>query len=196
MNNLTFLIDLDNTLIYTDRANNLAYEKAMKETLKSALGNELFSNLQTKTSRITRETLSQLNSLDTYSLEKIIRLKEDFYHHFLFATKSNEKVINDIIKTICFNNRTQPESTQKILVTNCSASRANALLDYHQLNNYFQQSIFCPNIPNKFEFALNRLAKNISHKHIFILDDDIRQINDIMQKSNIPNTNFINITGA
>lgn len=55
--NLLFLIDLDNTLFFTDRANNLAYEKAIKDMLNPRISNELFEKLYMLSSgRITKDT--------------------------------------------------------------------------------------------------------------------------------------------
>ncbi|QLB39747.1 hypothetical protein [Mannheimia pernigra] len=180
-----FLIDLDNTLIYTDRANNLAYEKAIKDIFPSNQGILLFNEINNKSyKRITRENLSNISYIDKHTINQIITLKEYYYDYFLFSTISNQEQIDKKINNICKHNNLTISKAIKIMVTNCSNKRLNSLLSYHNLITYFSQIIYCNGIHNKFDFALSNLSKlinkqKISLTHIFIFDDDINQIKNI-----------------
>lgn len=195
-----FLIDLDNTLIYTDRANNLAYEKAIKDIFPSNQGIVLFNEIKKNSSkRITREILSNISSFDKNTINHIITLKEHYYDYFLFSTISNQEKIDEKINDICRYNNLSTSKIIKIMVTNCSTKRADSLLGYHNLTTYFSQIIYCNSIHNKFDFALSHLSEQlktqkISLTHIFIFDDDINQIKSIFSYK-IPTKNICLISG-
>lgn len=195
-----FLIDLDNTLIYTDRANNLAYEKAIKDIFPSRQGITLFNEIKNSSpQRITKESLSNIPYFDKNTINHITTLKERYYDDFLSSTISNQEKIDKKINDICKHNNLPVSKSIKIMVTNCSNKRANSILSYHNLTAYFSQIIYCNGIHNKFDFALSQLNEllntyKIPHKHIFIFDDDIHQLNDIKQKSNISYINLVHIS--
>lgn len=191
-----FLIDLDNTIIYTDRANNLAYEKAIKELFPSNKGISLFNKIKKYSpKRITRGSLLENTYLDEHYQKQITTLKEYYYDSFLFSTISNQEKIDKTINVICQTNRLPISQVIKIIVTNCSEKRATSLLKYHHLSQYSEQIIYCNGSQHKFDIALSYLndfiqKKNIAYQHIFIFDDDIIQIKNINQP-NIPKENII-----
>ncbi len=191
-----FLIDLDNTLIYTDRANNLAYEKAIKDSLPSIQGISLFKEIENNNPnrRITRKNVSEISYLDRDTKNRIVMLKENCYEHFLFSTLSNQENIDKKIDSICKNHNLKESNVMKVMVTNCSKKRVTALLNYHHLTTYFSQIIYCNGINNKFDFSLSYLEEfikkqKISYQHIFIFDDDIHQIKNI-HSNTIPTQNI------
>ncbi|WP_249961853.1 hypothetical protein [Histophilus somni] len=186
---------MDNTLIYTDRANNLAYEKAIKDSLPSNQGISLFNEIKSNNpKRITRKSLSEIAYLDNDTKNRIVMLKENCYECFLFSSLSNQENIDKKIDYTCKRNHLMPENVIKIMVTNCPKKRANALLKYHHLTTYFSQIIYCNGINNKFDFSLSYLEEfikkqKISYQHIFIFDDDIHQIKNV-HSNTIPMQNI------
>lgn len=70
-----FLIDLDNTLIFTDRANNLAYEKVIKELFPS-FDKSIFN----KKDRVTLNTIKENERNLFYELYKNNNWKDIDYH--------------------------------------------------------------------------------------------------------------------
>lgn len=150
-----FLVDLDNTLVFTDAANNAAYLSAA-----DSLG---FPTLFPSHSqfRITRADLTSLSESDQ---QKVLSQKQKIYHSFLNQTVLNEP----LFKLLKNSNR------DVFLVSNADENRANSLIEYHHLRYLFKEKIFCPAIPNKYEFALKKL--NLLPDSVLIFDDDELQL--------------------
>ncbi|MEE3621925.1 hypothetical protein V2H37_10085, partial [Avibacterium paragallinarum] len=105
------LVDLDNTLVFTDEANNAAYIAAIKYYLPDIE----FSY----SGRITRSDLREILSCSNDSmLSDIIRLKEIVYKKYISKTRLNEKVYN------CIKNH-NPELCY--LITNAKLERVNSI---------------------------------------------------------------------
>ncbi len=150
-----FLVDLDNTLIFTDAANNAAYLSAA-----NSLG---FSTLFSKHNQF-RITRTDLTSLSESVQQKIIIQKQKIYHFFL-----NQTILNEALFQLLKNS-----NRDVFLVSNADENRASSLIEYHHLHDLFKEKIFCPSIPNKYEFSLKRL--NLLPNSVLIFDDDKLQL--------------------
>ena len=146
-----FLVDLDNTLIFTNAANNAAYLSAA-----NSLG---FPTLFSKHNQF-RITRADLTSLSESMQQKIIIKKQKIYHSFL-----NQTILNKALFQLLKNS-----NRDVFLVSNADENRANSLIEYHHLHDLFKEKIFCPSIPNKYEVALKRL--NLLPNSVLIVDDD------------------------
>lgn len=138
--------DLDGTLIDTDRANYLAYRRAVKEVTNG------FHDVDYTRERLNRDTLkTRLPSLTASQVEEIVACKSEYFTEFLSDTKLNTELARVI---------TEHRDTNKIyLVTQCRERRAIQVLDHHKLLNCFTQLVCLKRLnlgvsSNKYEAAL------------------------------------------
>lgn len=174
MDKKIYLIDLDNTLIYTNRANNLAYEKAIKDLFKGNRGEHIYSQLfEASNGRITKQDLSK-NKICSSNIDKIVIAKNDCFKYFLFATRINDDLYKKLQEI------KHHENTFVTLVTNANRQRANELLAYYETYSLFENVIYCGGIDNKYEYAINKLfihnIYDFKIEQVHIFDDDFQQI--------------------
>lgn len=120
-----FLVDLDNTLIFTNAANNAAYLSAA-----NSLG---FSTLFSKHNQF-RITRTDLTSLSESVQQKIIIQKQKIYHSFL-----NQTILNEALFQLLKNS-----NRDVFLVSNADENRASSLIEYHHLHDLFKEKYFAP----------------------------------------------------
>lgn len=127
--NSIFVFDMDNTLIKTDKANNLAYSEA----ISSVLGvNYHIENGK----RFTRNELTELfPQLTQTQIDEIIDRKEKCFESYLNETKLNNNLFN-LLK------RLYQEGHHTILLTNSHSGRAISLCNFYNLTKYFVQRFF------------------------------------------------------
>ncbi len=129
-NTCVIFFDLDGTLVETNYANFLAYKSSIETVTK-----EKCTITYNPNERFTRTTLiKEFSYLTDKEILEIIAMKEFDYHHFLPETKLNDEVFN-ILKTYY-------KTNECILVTNCHKKRAESILEFYSLTNYFAQTIF------------------------------------------------------
>ncbi len=151
------LVDLDGTLIKSNKANNRAYAKAI---------NDLYPEFVIpKIERITEEHINTLFS-DELMAEKIIAKKADYNALYLSDTLEN-KLLLKILFTLS-------EKCEIHLVTQACRKRAIPLLIHHNLLSLFDNFIFCKGITNKYAHATEEFK--ISPKHTLIFEDSATQI--------------------
>lgn len=127
--NSIFVFDMDNTLIKTDKANNLAYSEA----ISSVLG--VNCNIENE-KRFTRDGLKKLfHQLTQTQIDEIIDRKEKCFESYLNETKLNNNLFN-VLK------RLRQEGFFTILLTNCHCGRAISLCNFYGLTKYFVQRFF------------------------------------------------------
>ena len=113
---MNYIFDLDNTLIYSDTANNLAY--------KDAVRNVVNGDLQIDGGRITRgDIAARFPKLSVAQLSKIIATKESLYPQYFDRTLLNPALLS-ILKQLAANQK------RTILLTYGGKSRALQLLEY------------------------------------------------------------------
>jgi len=175
--------DLDGTLINTDEANFLSYKEAVLEVKNIDLESLYRSNY-----RFTQENLYQLMPLLTLQeYQDIVTRKKDLYERYLNKTTINIKILAVIEKF---------SKTHKIiLVTNSSQTRANQILQYHNLIDIFDYKFFKEDYNNKLESKFKYVleALNINPKQIFIFENDKKEIEQALVL-NIPLYNLVNVT--
>lgn len=176
--------DLDGTLIDTDYANWLAYNKAydiseFKKDIDPAddILFEFDVNERVDKLRIT----DVLIHFGKKYCDDIIIKKKEFYSENLKFTKQIEENV-DILKRFSKTNKI-------ILVSNCSRERGIETLKYHQLDTYFHKMFFAEDktlSENKYENAIQLLG--ISPDNIVAFEDDKNQI-EIAKEVGIKNIN-------
>ena len=181
MNNLhrklTFVFDLDNTLIKTNMANNLAYKDAVKRVLKLDLP-------ITNKVRLTREklcaVLAPLSSEDYY---EVIENKEKIFPTYIGKTSLNKSLVS-ILKTLYLN------GCETILLTNSHKQRALQLCSYYNIGQYFYSFFFNEEShPDKY----TQLTENgYDLNSIILFENDIHSML-CAKKSGIPMENIIKV---
>lgn len=136
--NSIFVFDMDNTLIKTDKANNLAYSEA----ISSVLG--VNYNIENE-KRFTRNELKELfPQLTQTQINEIIDYKEKCFESYLYETELNNNLFS-ILKCL------HQEGHHTILLTNCHSGRAISLCNFYNLTKYFVQRFFYEDcIDNKY----------------------------------------------
>ena len=127
--NNVFVFDMDNTLIKTDKANSLAYYKA----ISSVLG--VNCNIENG-KRFTRDELKELfPQLTQTQIDEIIDRKEKCFESYLSETELNNNLFS-LLK------RLHREGHHTILLTNCHSKRAISLCNFYNLTKYFVRLFF------------------------------------------------------
>lgn len=127
--NRIFVFDMDNTLIKTDKANNLAYSEAISSVLGAKYS--IDSN-----KRLTRNSLKKLlSNITPAQYNEIVVRKEKNFESHLNETELNHNLFR-ILK------RLHQQGHYTILLTNCHSGRAICLCDYYNLTKYFDQRFY------------------------------------------------------
>lgn len=151
---LVFVFDLDNTLVMTNQANNMAYQEAIKRVL----GKDIRMNNQ----RFTREDLFPMFPHFSYEqIDKIVKQKEDVYSGFLQETILNTELFK-ILKL------TKTNGHKNILLTESHKARAIQVCSYHLLTPFFSKLYYKEDYgtENKYLF-LNKHFTSISSVILF-----------------------------
>lgn len=177
--NMEFVFDLDNTLIYTDEANNVSY----REAVRCITGIEVQSDYD---GRITRENLhSLIPQLSVKQFAEITKEKERIYSIYLNKTHANKLLIK--LLSIISKSNLKP-----ILLTNSRRNRAENLLKYHGLYNLFHQRYYIEDYPdcNKYQYLINSLK--IECQNVVLFENEQESIRDAIQY-NINENNILSI---
>jgi FMN phosphatase YigB (HAD superfamily) len=128
-NSLTFVFDLDNTLVETDIANNLSYKDAINMVLNTNISWDF--NL-----RFTRENLfSQFPTLSQGLYDYIIKVKNERFYAHMSKTTLNINLVK--VLGLLYNN-----GCSTILLTNCHRERALSICDYYGISQFFTEKYF------------------------------------------------------
>lgn len=124
-----FVFDMDNTLIKTDMANNLAYFEA----ISSVLGvNYTFDSKI----RFTRNELKDFfPKLSKSQFDEIVSLKEKYFESYLKKTELNVNLFQLL-------RQYHHEGRHTILLTNSHLERAVSLCNYYCLTKYFAKCFY------------------------------------------------------
>lgn len=136
--NNIFVFDMDNTLIKTDKANNLAYSEAISLVLG------VNCNIENG-KRFTRNELKEsFPQLSQAQIDEIIERKEKCFGSYLNETELNTNLFN-LLK------RLRQKGLHTILLTNSHSNRAISLCNFYNLTKYFVQRFFNEDcIDNKY----------------------------------------------
>lgn len=143
--------DMDGTLVDTNLANFLSYQKAIISVTKS--DNNLTYNSDKRFNR--SNLIKAVPNLDKSEYERIIQEKEKYYDDFLHETKLKTEVTDILFK--------YSKSHQTVLVTNCRQERAMKTLNHFGLTAKFSDIFyrqFSDNEEkiNKFQNAISKLG--------------------------------------
>ena len=160
------LFDLDGTLIETNYANFLAYNKAIYEEIERNI-------IYNPNERFTREKLKiKFPSLTVEQVKNIIAKKELFFEEFLPKTKLNKFSFYFVEK--------YGNTNKNFLVTNSRKNRALSILRYYNLENKFEEIFFRQKNNsrrvNKFKNVISKL--NIDPKMFLIFENEQAEILD------------------
>lgn len=154
-NSSNIFVDMDDTFIFTTKANNLAYIEAL-----NYFGEKIDFPENT---RITQE---QLKHLGIKEHRLIHNYKNSIFFKYLFYTKINNNL------SVLFNKISNPI----FLVTRSEQQRALAVLKFHDCHKKFTKIFFCKNKISKYLFSINSLS--ISVRNIIVFDDDQKELED------------------
>lgn len=175
--------DMDGTLIDTNFANFLSYEKAIHSITKST-----YYLKYNPDKRFNRNSLkTAIPNLSEAEYDNIIQAKEEYYKDFLPETILNKAVVEILFK--------YSKSNKTILVTNCRQDRATVTIDYHgladQFSNFFFRAFHENGEPiNKFGNAISKLG--VPPESVIAFENEEKEIEDAFQ-AGIPKQNVISI---
>ncbi len=170
--------DLDGTLVETNYANFLAYNKALKLLLNKSI-------IYNPQERFTREKLSlTFPALTREEIKNIIEKKEIFYEDYVREIKLN---------TAMYHILNYYHTTNRIfLVTNCRKDRALKILQHYNLYGKFEKIFYqkCDNgkMINKFKHAISYL--NIIPETVIVFENEQSEIMNAVD-AGIPEENII-----
>lgn len=178
LNNI-FVFDLDNTLIKTDKANNLAYADAIRLVLGQ-------SHVIVSDRRFTRNDLKNLfPSLLQTQLESIISHKERSFKSYIGETVLNINLFEILKQLYC-------KGYHTILLTNSHSWRAIQLCSYYNISQYFVQQFFHEDcLENKYSF-LKSLGYDLQSVILYENDESLIQeaVNNGINLENIIKVEF------
>ncbi|WP_010178670.1 HAD family hydrolase [Glaciecola sp. HTCC2999] len=154
----TVFFDLDGTLVHTDEANFLAYQKAVNVVLpyKTVLRKPVYARFNRN------ELRKQLPSISIFELKRITQLKVKFDAEFISSTHINQPVVAKL-KNLRFN-------CDIFLITNASRVRAEMTLSAHNLMPYFNGVLSKNDRPlniNKYQHAIEFLSVDVNNMMVF-----------------------------
>lgn len=145
------VFDLDGTLVDTDEANGLAYQRAVQEITGI--------QLPLDGCRITRETIRQNLGMDNETISRIAACKELIFPNYLNTTIPLPAL--QIVRHLT--------GSHVVLLTLARRNRAISVLDYHNARSYFNSMYFKEDYGglSKFEFLRTQLLYNLSDIILF-----------------------------
>lgn len=164
--------DMDGTLIDTDFANFLSYQKAVISVTQS--DHNLTYNPD---KRFNRSNLKKaVPNLTESEYEKIIQEKEKYYNDFIHKTKLNTEIVDILFK--------YSKTNKTVLVTNCRKNRAMTTLKHFGIEDKFS-NIFCREFGdnnkkvNKFQNAISKLG--VPPNLVIAFENEETEIEDAKQ---------------
>lgn len=191
-NSLSFkylLVDFDNTLVFTNEANNLAYRRSIEDIAQMKMSDKQYQLVVSSMpdQRITAAGLYEIISeiLNTIlDVPKIATYKNKIYPAFISYIQKNDVLIRALE-----NIKSNPEITI-ILVTNANPRRVIPILDFFDLENLFERIFYTNNSLDKYSLVISQL--NLEPDNLIIIDDDQNQL-DSAKLSSVSDIRLIKI---
>ena len=171
---MKYIVDLDNTLVYTDNLNSESYNYALK-----AMG---YHPIRTK-NRITRETiLKKYSSVSKEIMLQLINLKQQYFIENVDKLVINEDMFK-FLKEQGFENCA--------LWTSANKDRANAILKNLNILDFFVVVRFTNKLNIREEISYFEKIFNCSKSDLCFIEDNQKLINRLrkmkLQTINIKN---------
>ncbi|WP_426877304.1 HAD hydrolase-like protein [Glaesserella parasuis] len=191
-NSLSFkylLVDFDNTLVFTNEANNLTYRRSIEDIAQMKMSDKQYQLVVSSMpdQRITAAGLYEIISeiLNTIlDVPKIATYKNKIYPAFISYIQKNDVLIRALE-----NIKSNPEITI-ILVTNANPRRVIPILDFFDLENLFERIFYTNNSLDKYSLVISQL--NLDPDNLIIIDDDQNQL-DSAKLSSVSDIRLIKI---
>lgn len=166
----TIFVDLDGTLVETDLANRLAYEKAIRDVL----GRSVSLDKETRVNREAVKTKLGISNLNLFT--EVIKKKESHFSDFLPQSELKQDTHDFLLKV--------RDKNKIILVSKCREKRAQSVLKYHGIeclfnNFYFLEELLESGSKNKFEGALRKF--NIDPSKVIVIENEDIEIKSAMK---------------
>lgn len=155
---MNYIFDLDNTLIYSDYANNAAYKEAVQDVLHT--------DLEICGARITRADIAaNFPQLSSVQMSEIVAEKEKLYAKYIGKTWLNVALLT-MLKHLYVNNK------RTILLTYSGKKRADNLLEFYGLSHIFTEKYYKEDFgkTSKYHFATDVL--DIRPKNIVLFENE------------------------
>ena len=171
---MNYIFDLDNTLIYSDLANNISYSEAVK--------NVIGANLDVCCPRITRGSIKAMfPELSADELSKVVQEKERQYAQHISKTMLNIALV-DALKYLKANNM------PAILLTYSTKHRAEQLLTFQGISNLFAAKYYKEDYGKNTKYKFATSALGFKNSEIILFENEqegmCEAVNDgIMQKN-------------
>lgn len=151
MINPIFVFDLDGTLVDTDEANSLAYQKSIRDITDK--------QIPLDGRRITRESLKKILNDDDGIIGRIVSRKEAIFMNYLDKTIPLP-ALKLVQYLTCVN---------VVLLTSARRERAISVLEYHHAKSFFNNMYFREDYGEmtKFEYLRTQLTMNLSDIILF-----------------------------
>lgn len=154
-----FVFDMDNTLIKTNKANNLAYSEAIKLVLgvKYDVDHD---------ERFTRGKLKTIfPNLTETQFSEIVARKEQCFESYIKETELNHNLFM-LLK------RLHHEGCHTILLTNSRSRRAICLCNYYNLTKFFVRRFFYEDCADNKYSLLKSLGYDLQNVVLYENEDD------------------------
>lgn len=162
-----FVFDLDNTLIMTDYANNLAYADAVQMVL--GMRPQLFTN-----TRYTRYDLkSSFPQLTDNQFDKIIETKQGLFGSYIDKTILNIN-LTKILRTLSQN------GNKTILLTCCHRKRAIQLCTHYDIHQFFSLCYYYEDCQHDKYSFLKREGFDL--QSVVLFENDLISSNEAIEK--------------
>ncbi len=164
---IIFVFDLDNTLIMTDNANNLAYADAVQ----MAVG--LRPQIATST-RYTRNDLrTSFPLLTDDQFDRIVEAKQGLFESYFDKTILNIN-LTKILRTLSQN------GNETILLTSCHRKRAIQLCTHYNIHQYFSHHYYFEDCQHdKYSFLK---SKGFDLQSVVLFENDLVSSNEAIEK--------------
>lgn len=166
-----YIFDLDNTLVYTNKLNNIAYNYALKKYGFKKINSN---------NRITREIIIKSdNKFQKNELENIIKTKQEYFLKNIKQTKLNKKLFEILVSK---------KKENCVLWTAAEKIRVISILKFYKLENLFHFILFSnkTNLKKDINILLEKLECEL--KDLNFYEDELCIINELKtMKLNILN---------
>jgi beta-phosphoglucomutase-like phosphatase (HAD superfamily) len=165
--NFSIVFDMDGTLIESDVANNLAYQKAYQMKYGS-------SACLMMSGRITRERLQRELTISENDMNEIIAFKQQVLYSYIHCTKATK--IYDFAKSLL-------GKFPLYLATSAHADRVSLLLNYYHMADMFEGIVCGEEVTSgrsKFDVVMEKY--NLDPSRMIVFENSQKEIDEAMRK--------------